>query len=45
MKGIFWNCNGLGDPKKHRFVSDLVQEKELGFVALPETGRRDYVFI
>jgi len=42
MKGIFWNCNGLGDPKKHRFVSDLVREKELGFVALSETGRRDY---
>jgi len=42
MKSIFWNCNGLGDPKKHRFVSDLVREKVLGFVVLSETGRTDY---
>ena len=41
MKGIFWNCNALGDPKKYEFISDLVGEKSLDFVALSETGRKD----
>jgi hypothetical protein len=42
MKGIFWNCNGLVDSKKHRFLSDLVKEKESDFVALSESGRSDF---
>ena len=42
MKGVFWNCNGFADPKKHRFVSDIVREKDLiHFLALSETGKRD----
>jgi hypothetical protein len=24
MKGIFWNTNGFKDPKKHKFLSDLI---------------------
>ena len=41
MKGIFWNCNGLGDPKKIRFLSDTAREKDLDFIALSESGKRD----
>jgi len=41
MKGVFWNCNGFADPKKHRSVSDMVREKDLHFVALLEIGKRD----
>jgi len=33
----FLNCNGFADQKKHRFVSDIVREKDLHFVALSET--------
>ena len=36
---FFWNCNGLGDPKKFKFLSDLTLEKNLDFIALSETGR------
>ena len=39
MKGIFWNCNGFADQKKYRFLSELVKEKNLNFMALSETGR------
>ena len=41
MKGIFWNSNGLADPKKFRFLSDLTLEKNLDFICLSETSRRD----
>ena len=41
MKEIFWNCNGLGDLNKFKFLSDVVREKSLDFIALSETGRRD----
>lgn len=42
MKGIFWNCNGLGDHKKHKFLNDLNKEKGLDFIALSETGRSTF---
>jgi exonuclease III len=41
MKGIFWNCNGFRDPKKHRFISDLTKEQDLSFIAISETGKRN----
>jgi hypothetical protein len=37
MKGIFWNCNGFADSKKYRFLSDLMKEKNLDYIALSET--------
>jgi hypothetical protein len=42
MKGIFWNCNGFKDPKKHRFVADLTREQELCFIAISEMGRKGF---
>jgi hypothetical protein len=42
MKGLFWNCNGLGDLKKLRFLSDLTKEHDLDFIALSETGRDSF---
>jgi hypothetical protein len=42
MKGIFWNCNGFADHKKYRFLSDLIKEKNLDFIALLETGTTNF---
>ena len=39
MKGIFWNCRGLGDLAKHNYLSHLSREHRLDFIALMETGR------
>jgi hypothetical protein len=40
MRGVFWDCNGFKDPKKHRFISDLTREQNLSFIALLEMGRK-----
>jgi hypothetical protein len=42
MKGVFWNCNGLRDPSKPRFLFDSITEHRLDFLALLETKRNDY---
>src|SRR6266540_5723739 len=42
MKGIFWNCDGFKDPKKHHFISDLTKENNLNFIAISETGRKQF---
>jgi len=42
MKGVFWNCNGLADAKKYKFLSDLTKEKNLDFIDLSETGRPSF---
>jgi exonuclease III/ubiquitin len=42
MKGIFWNSRGLGDLAKHNFLSNLSKEQHLNFIAIMETGRRDF---
>ncbi len=42
MKGIFWNCNGFKDPKKHKFIFDLTKEQQLDYIALSETIRKDF---
>ena len=38
-EGVFWNCNVFGDPKKYKFLSELIKEKNLDFIALSEIGR------
>jgi hypothetical protein len=42
MRGIFWNSEGFKDPKKHRFISDLTREQDLGFIAILETVRKGF---
>jgi exonuclease III len=42
MKGIFWNSRGLSDLAKTGFISDTVREQNLDFVALLETGKKDF---
>jgi hypothetical protein len=42
MRGVFWNCNGFKDPKKHRFISDLTREQDLCSIAILETGRKGF---
>jgi hypothetical protein len=42
MRDIVWNSNGFKDPKKHKFISDLMKENNLEFIAMSETGRSDF---
>ena len=42
MRGIFWNSRGLRDLAKRNFLDDLSLEKNLDFIALLETHRRDF---
>ncbi|XP_062188905.1 uncharacterized protein LOC133892218 [Phragmites australis] len=39
---IFWNSRGLSDLAKNRFLSDLSKEQKLDFIALLETGKKDF---
>ena len=42
MKGLFWNNRSLGDLAKHRYICELVKEQYLDFVAILETGKKDF---
>jgi hypothetical protein len=43
MRGVFWNSNGFNDLKKHRFISELMKENNLSFIAMSEIGRSDFM--
>jgi hypothetical protein len=42
MRGIFWNSRGLSDLAKTRFLRDTSKEQNLAFIALLETGKKDF---
>jgi hypothetical protein len=42
MRGVFWNSNKFKDHNKHRFISDLMKEQGLCFIAVLETGRKGF---
>ena len=42
MKGVFWNSRGLADLAKHRYLSEMVKEEQIYFIALSEAGRVDF---
>jgi hypothetical protein len=42
MKGIFWNNRGLSDFAKTRFLRETSKEQHLSFIALLETGKKDF---
>jgi hypothetical protein len=42
MKGVFWSSRGLGDLAKHRFLVELVKEKQINFIPISETGRDSF---
>jgi hypothetical protein len=42
MRGIFWNSRGLSDLAKTRFLSETSKEQDLAFIALLETGKKDF---
>jgi hypothetical protein len=42
MKGIFWNSRGLSDLAKTRFLSETSKEQDLAFIALLETGKKEF---
>jgi hypothetical protein len=42
MKGIFWNSRGFSDLAKTRFLRETFKEQNLTFIALLETGKKDF---
>ena len=42
MRGMFWNTRGLGDLAKHKHIADCVKDHSLDFVAITESGKRDF---
>ena len=42
MNGIFINSRGLGDLTKHLHFADAVRNHNLDFLAISETGRREF---
>ena len=42
MNGIFMNSRGLGDLAKHLNIAQYVRDHKLDFLAISETGRRDF---
>jgi hypothetical protein len=42
MNGMFTNSRGLGDLAKHLHVAHCINDHNLDFVAISETGRRDF---
>jgi hypothetical protein len=42
MNGMFSNSRGLGDLAKYLFFADSIREHNLDFLAISETGRRDF---
>jgi hypothetical protein len=42
MNGMFSNSRGLGDLAKHLFFADCIRDHNLDFLAISETGRRDF---
>jgi hypothetical protein len=42
MNGMFNNSRGLRDLAKHIFIADSIRDYGLDFVAISETGNRDY---
>jgi hypothetical protein len=42
MNGMFKNSRGLRDLAKHLHIADCIREHALDFIAISETGKRDY---
>jgi hypothetical protein len=42
MNGMFSNSRGLRDLAKHLYISHCINDHNLDFVAILETGRRDF---
>jgi hypothetical protein len=42
MNGMFSNSRGLLDLAKHLHISHCITDHKLDFVAISETGRRDF---
>jgi hypothetical protein len=42
MNGMFKNSRGLKDLAKHLYIAESIKEHVLDFVAISETGKRNY---
>jgi hypothetical protein len=43
MKGVFWNSRGLRGMAKPNFLSDLSNDRDLDFISLLETHKRNFI--
>jgi exonuclease III len=42
MKGVIWNCQGLGKPGKSEFIHELINKEKVDFISLQETNKREF---
>jgi hypothetical protein len=42
MNGMLSNSRGLGDLAKHLHIAHYIKDHNLDFVAISETGRKDF---
>lgn len=42
MKGLIWNCRGLGSSDKRRFVRELLTTHKIDFLGIQETQLQDF---
>jgi hypothetical protein len=43
MKGMWWNCEGLGDTTKHYFIHEMKKEHRFDFIILLKIGSSNFV--
>ena len=42
MKGVFWNCRGVGKKGMSTCLIDMINANELDFIGLQETMKKSY---
>lgn len=42
MKGLIWNCRGLGSSNKRRHIRELIYEQHIDFLGIQETQLQDF---
>lgn len=42
MKGLTWNCRGLGGYEKRRFLTETILELKIDFIGIQETMKKDF---
>ena len=42
MRGLIWNCQGLGRDIKFDFLREIIREEKIDFVGLQETKKEHF---
>ena len=42
MRGLIWNCQGLGRDSKFDFLREIIREEKIDFVGLQETKKEHF---